>query len=342
MQSVTIQLEDDYDGSTNATMNISMSNVSYCAKWTDPGCPDSDGDGICDEDDACPGLDDALIGTSCDDGDACTENDVYDNNCNCAGIYADSDGDGVCDADDICPGGDDNIDTDGDGIPDACDSSSCINTLTSYFAPNPLTHSGGGYSTSIVNFPGGNTDVSFSISDIGQKTNGKKSTRYIERVVVTYVDGGGGNHTFGTFSGSGSANVDISGEVQSVTLELDDAYSGSNGSIPLSVTMSDVTSCMDSGASPAGLDPSIGGNLQRIKLYPNPAKNNVYVKLDASVAEVKITFYNVLGKRLKSYNFSNDRDIKLDVSQLSKGNLYFVSFEIPGQTSEIRKLIIMD
>ena len=42
-------------------------------------------------------------GTACDDGDACTTNDVYDAACNCAGTYADSDNDGVCDSEDNCP-----------------------------------------------------------------------------------------------------------------------------------------------------------------------------------------------------------------------------------------------
>ncbi len=82
---------------------------------------DSDGDGVCDDSDQCPGTDDALIGTACNDGDACTTGDVYDSNCGCSGTFQDSDNDGVCDANDVCANGDDNVDTDGDGIPDACD-----------------------------------------------------------------------------------------------------------------------------------------------------------------------------------------------------------------------------
>ena len=100
---------------------------------------DADNDGVCDADDICANGDDALdsdsdgtpdacdncdnnmIGTSCDDGDACTTGDAYDANCNCIGTLVDADNDGVCDADDICPNGDDTIDIDGDNIPDACD-----------------------------------------------------------------------------------------------------------------------------------------------------------------------------------------------------------------------------
>ncbi len=46
-------------------------------------------------------------GSSCDDGDPCTTNDVNDASCNCTGTFADADNDGVCDANDQCPGTDD-------------------------------------------------------------------------------------------------------------------------------------------------------------------------------------------------------------------------------------------
>ncbi len=98
---------------------------------------DSDNDGVCDADDICAGGDDNVdidndgipdacddcttVGQACNDNDPCTVNDVYDADCNCAGIIQDSDNDGVCDAEDICAGGDDNVDVDNDGIPDACD-----------------------------------------------------------------------------------------------------------------------------------------------------------------------------------------------------------------------------
>ncbi len=38
--------------------------------------------------------------TTCDDGDACTINDIYDATCNCIGTYVDADGDGYCAAND--------------------------------------------------------------------------------------------------------------------------------------------------------------------------------------------------------------------------------------------------
>ena len=100
---------------------------------------DTDGDGVCDADDICPGGNDNqdtdndgipnhcdscnnnLVGTSCNDGNSCTTNDRYNASCNCVGTLRDADGDGVCDADDICPGGNDNLDSDRDGIPNHCD-----------------------------------------------------------------------------------------------------------------------------------------------------------------------------------------------------------------------------
>ena len=77
-------------------------------------CDDADLDGVCDDDDLCPGGIDGFD----DDGDgvpnACDICEGGDDN-------ADADGDGVADACDTCPLGDDAIDTDADTVPDACD-----------------------------------------------------------------------------------------------------------------------------------------------------------------------------------------------------------------------------
>ncbi len=48
-------------------------------------------------------------GTPCDDGNACTENDVFNDNCDCIGVFQDIDFDGVCDAQDVCPDLDDKL-----------------------------------------------------------------------------------------------------------------------------------------------------------------------------------------------------------------------------------------
>jgi hypothetical protein len=69
---------------------------------------DSDGDGVPDATDVCPGYDDA------DDADG----DGIPDGCDTA---TDSDGDGVADTDDVCAGYDDAVDTDSDGTPDGCD-----------------------------------------------------------------------------------------------------------------------------------------------------------------------------------------------------------------------------
>ncbi len=72
---------------------------------------DNDGDGVCDSLDQCPGFDDNLIGTTCDDGDPCTDGETYDDSCGCSGgaYVGDNDGDGVCNSLDQCPGFDDNL-----------------------------------------------------------------------------------------------------------------------------------------------------------------------------------------------------------------------------------------
>ncbi len=75
--------------------------------------PDGDGDGVPDDEDICPGGDDALDG----DGDGVPD---FCDPCP-HDAENDADGDGVCGDVDNCPGGDDNLNTDGDALPDFCD-----------------------------------------------------------------------------------------------------------------------------------------------------------------------------------------------------------------------------
>jgi hypothetical protein len=77
------------------------------------GTPDSDGDGVPDDQDICPGGDDNVDTDGDFVPDACDTCPNDPNN--------DADGDGVCGDVDVCVGGDDNLDMDFDGTPDACD-----------------------------------------------------------------------------------------------------------------------------------------------------------------------------------------------------------------------------
>ncbi len=94
--------------------NIDDTELALIQDWVDAGAPldcnclagapDADNDETCDAIDECPNFDNRLIGTPCDDGLVCTENDVWTSACECAGKAAlDSDNDGVCDTEDAAP-----------------------------------------------------------------------------------------------------------------------------------------------------------------------------------------------------------------------------------------------
>jgi len=75
--------------------------------------PDSDGDGICDSDDACEGEDDLRDADGDRVPDGCDDCPLDPDN--------DADDDGVCGDVDLCAGGDDALDEDEDTTPDDCD-----------------------------------------------------------------------------------------------------------------------------------------------------------------------------------------------------------------------------
>lgn len=232
------KLRDDVTGWTK--MSNALSNAFPV------GCvADSDGDGVCDVDDQCPGQDDALIGTPCDDGDACTINDIYDANCGCAGTFEDTDSDGVCDADDLCPGFDDNIDSNSNGIPDGCEN--VCSPFVTNFIDNPLTHSGANSNNTVLTLPTDSQDVLFTISGINQKLNGKPSNKYIESVDVSYENEFNVSIPLGTYSGAtvSSVNIDIPEKVKSVTVSLSDEFDGNTGG-NMSINFSQVDYCINS------------------------------------------------------------------------------------------------
>ena len=339
VQSVTVSLTDGYDGNTNDNLSVSFTDISYCTGT--PPCPDSDGDGVCDADDVCPGFDDGLIGTACDDGDPCTENDVWGTNCACAGTYTDSDGDGVCDANDICPGGDDTVDSDGDGIPDFCDPSNCTNTLTSNFSPDPLTHTGSGSSTSTVSFPAGNVDVDFTVNDLTNKTNGNPNGRYIDELTITYVDGSGTTVTYGTFYGDqqSSVNVSISGAVQSVTLTLTDGYDG-NTDANMSVDPTDVTSCLNSSI----INPDDNGTQQlSAVIFPNPVQDRFTVQFNRRVKSGDLHVMDMNGRWIATYSLDQRDQLQIQVADW-EGNAQVYMLRIQENNSDpiVKKLVLIN
>jgi len=76
---------------------------------------DGDGDGLADDADNCPGVNNP----GQEDGDGDGIGDTCDTCPNDS--LNDADGDGVCGDVDLCPGFDDTVDGDGDGTPDGCD-----------------------------------------------------------------------------------------------------------------------------------------------------------------------------------------------------------------------------
>jgi hypothetical protein len=79
VSAVTIILSDAYDGNS-PNISVSLSQVNYCQEENSCVAPDSDNDGICDQNDICPGFDDNLdsdgdgIPDGCDNCNTTTSN----------------------------------------------------------------------------------------------------------------------------------------------------------------------------------------------------------------------------------------------------------------------------
>jgi hypothetical protein len=308
---VSVSLADGYNGGTLSTMSITIGQVSSCGD-DGGGCPDADGDGVCDADDVCPGWDDNLLGTPCDDGDVCTENDIYVDCDSCAGT----------------PGG--------------C---GCI-PVSNDFPTDPLTHSGPGSSSTSYNYGApGHTDVSFVVSGLDAKLVGTPTRQYFELVTVTYDDGTS-TQTYGTFSGANtsSASVDITGPVYSVTVTLEDGYDGDPPGI-LSVDPSSISSCPPEGNLPPadgfGKD-GFDSNISNLSVYPNPAQNSVTLEFSSYTScSCTIDVVDITGRKLATYRgdaSEGENTRELDIESIEAG-MYLVVLNLDGKR-EVKKLIV--
>ena len=75
-------------------------------------------------------------------------------------------------------------------------------------------------------------------------------------------------------------------------------------------------------------------------LYPNPTSHFVQISLPNSAEMINnVTFYDVLGKSIKTITSISESQLSIDVSEMQKG-VYFVEIQTENKTKMIKKLII--
>ncbi len=174
----------------------------------DSPCPadpeaDTDGDGVPDVDDVCPGTSDPgqedgdldAVGNACD---VCPESpdpdqsnadgDALGDACDaCPNDATDTDGDGILDCTDVCAFGDDAIDADDDGVPDDCDpcpsdgTNCCPKTFLDFDGVNDYVH-----------IPDAN-DLDLSGGTLTVEARIKPDTLFDNGRIVDHGGGSGGN-----------------------------------------------------------------------------------------------------------------------------------------------------
>jgi hypothetical protein len=310
VQSVSVALSNQLNNGYNGTLSVSFSPVAYCSG--EPPCADADGDGVCDEDDICPGFDDNLIGTACDDNDACTSGDVYTVNCLC------------------------------EGTPIPGCGEECQNELTSNLSPNPRTHQGAGASNATASFPAGNQGAAFTVFNMDSWLSGNPNQRYNDQVTVTWVDGNGATQNYGTFLGSQNSSVDVSitGLVQSVTVALSNGHAPNNQA--LSVSMTAVTSCLPAQEPlQEGLPASVSSGPA---VYPNPTTGELFLLWPESVGSTDIRVFNAYGAAIGHYRFQAGETQRLDLRPLhSAAGWVYLYIQSEGLVAPVtRKVMLVD
>lgn len=76
---------------------------------------------------------------------------------------------------------------------------------------------------------------------------------------------------------------------------------------------------------------------QDFLLYPNPIKNILNIELDDYNDEISINIFNLLGQKLLSSSYSNQKNVKIDCSSFEEG-IYNVTIKV-NQKTYFRKII---
>ncbi len=337
---------------------------------------DSDNDGVADSEDQCPGQDDGLIGTACDDGDACTINDVYDSNCECSGtVSPDNDGDGYCQAEDP-------DDTD-PCIPDA-NAPACnpcgdiiIDGFESNFgnwndggndcARNASNANSGAYSIRLRDNSGNSSSMYTDNLDLSQFSQISFSFSFFpvsmengEDFFLELSTNGGGSYSNVQTWASGThfnnnnryyEDVTISGPFSSNTvLRLRCDASGNNDQVYIDdVILSSCVSQQSSRTQPvkAGvvltnqdIDATENSNF---KIYPNPASNKVFVECSPLRGnEASITLHNMIGQVIRKVDLKGryNKLQEINVDGLSEGMYLLRITDSKGQTLKTDRIII--
>lgn len=81
--------------------------------------------------------------------------------------------------------------------------------------------------------------------------------------------------------------------------------------------------------------------LQKLKLYPNPATDYLFIDYDILfVKEAKLKIYNSIGSVVYSKDLEEKKDnLKVYVSNFDNG-LYFCSLQIDGKLLNTKKILI--
>jgi len=128
-----------------------------------------------------------------------------------------------------------------------------------------------------------------------------------------------------------SANAGFSKEFDTTCLVTGNAVDGQNGAY--------MSNNGDVG-SPGNVSPDISVNeneLTGVKVYPNPAKDVLFIEFSEGAEATKIELTNLMGQSIISTEF-NDNRFNLDLSNLPKG-MYLVKFT-RGNKTAVKNIIV--
>ncbi len=330
---------------------------------------DSDADGICDNDDLCPGFDDNLIGASCDDGDDCTENDVYTIDCICLGVFTDQDGDGYClnddpDDSDAC-------------IPDPSSCSPCNAIIEDGFEASYGNWNDGGtdcarttgyaktgnYSVRIRDNSEGSSSVTSDELDLSGESTVYLSFSFIttgfsnnEDFFLEISTDGGSSYAIHQEWNMGAEFVNNSRIDEELVINYAftantlfrfrcDASSNNDRVYldDITLSMCPIQNIATDATERVIVYPFSTRRIEEVQIYPNPARDLLFIELPSNKDDFgKIGIYDLKGNLIKNLTFDarKDKSLEVDLGTFDSG-MYLLRIESSGGDYKVHRLAIV-
>lgn len=80
-------------------------------------------------------------------------------------------------------------------------------------------------------------------------------------------------------------------------------------------------------------------DILQTEIFPNPSTGNINIKLNEFGSQLTVEFFNLLGEKVTTYNFSLENNRSVKIENISEG-VYIIKLTIDGYKQSNHRVVI--